>query len=141
MFQNGFKKIKINLEYGTTIVNLEVEPYRPIKYLKQRASQIFYPLNFEVRVSYCNKDLTPFEEVNVGEYFKGKSNIAVKVFQIVPETKERKLGNILLPSIKSNTQLMKSEFICDCKKGLINSYCRECNEFHCKDCRANVYIF
>jgi hypothetical protein len=138
MLQNDFKKIKITLYYESKGVNIDVEPYKPLKFLKQRAAQIFYPLNFEVKISYCNKDLTQYDDVKIGEYFKNKSNITVKVYQIIPETKEYRQNS---PSQKGSPKQDKPEYICQCRKGLITNYCRECNEFHCKNCRANVNFY
>jgi hypothetical protein len=135
MLQSGFKKLRIGLEYNNAVVNIEVEPYKPVKFLKQRAAQIFFPLNFEIRLSFCNKDLTPYDEINIGEYFKGKGNITIRVFQVIPEGGQHRQSPPKNIGVKSEN---KSEYICQCKKGLVASYCRECNEFLCKTCRSNV---
>jgi hypothetical protein len=77
------KKIKISLEYNNNPVLLDVEPYRQIKYLKEKAGKIFYPLNYEIRLIYNNKDLLNYENMQVGEYFKNKGVISIKVVQLI----------------------------------------------------------
>jgi len=75
-------KIKVALEYTDNIVNEEVMPYKTIKFLKERVMKIFYPLNYDIKLFYMNKDLTNFENIPLGEYFKNKSNITIKVVQV-----------------------------------------------------------
>jgi hypothetical protein len=78
------KKIKISLEYNNSPVLLDVEPYRQIKFLKEKAGKIFYPLNFDIRLIYNNRDLSSCENLQIGEYFKNKGVIYIKVMQLLP---------------------------------------------------------
>ena len=89
---NSIKKIKITLEYLTNSVNIEVEPYRPISYLREKAKKIYFPLNFEIKLIYSNKDLTPLDNITIGDFFKNKSTIFIKIVQIL--TMPSKIDNL-----------------------------------------------
>jgi len=80
---NSIKKVKITLEYQSHSINVEIEPYRPISYIREIAKKKFYPLNYEIKLIYSNKDLTPFDTISIGELFKNKSQIFIKIVQIL----------------------------------------------------------
>ena len=135
------KKIKISLEYSGNVVNIECEQYKPIRYLKERAGKIFYPLNSDTRLVYNNKDLTPYESVALGDFFKNKTNIHIKVYQIVNfNLKEHNVNyshlsnspNVSYKSYAGNVAL------CSCGNDVVTYYCRTDKTFICKSCRLNV---
>lgn len=78
---NSIKKIKVNFEYMGKSMETEIEPYRNIGYLKEKAKKMFFIINVEYKIIHSNKDLTPFESITLGDYFKNKSKIQVKVIQ------------------------------------------------------------
>ncbi len=138
------KKVKVTLEYENNPVSIEVEPYRQIKYLKKRALKIFYPLNFEIKLYQANKDLTPYEQTTIGDYYKNKNLVHIKVVQIINFNK----NGSSLPYRKSddgdidvninpnqNQKLLEEKYMCSCSQDLISYYCRTCNFFICKTCR------
>jgi hypothetical protein len=59
ILNNSIKKLKIILEYQSNTINTEIEPYRPISYIREIAKKKFYPLNYEIKLISSNKDLTP----------------------------------------------------------------------------------
>jgi hypothetical protein len=134
MLHNSIKKIRVNLEYESNNASIDVEPYRPIKYLKERASKLFYPIKFEMTLIHSNKDLTPYDNISLGEYFKNKANITVKVSLNLNKNKNS-------DSNTANIQKVELEnFDCSCHKTIIKHFCRQCNEFVCETCRLNVTL-
>lgn len=134
------KKLKISLEYSGNVVNIEVEQYKPIKSLKERAGKIFYPLS-DTRLVYNNKDLTPYESVALGDFFKNKQNIHIKVYHIVNfNAKEQNVNyahlsnspNVSYKSYAGNVAL------CSCGNDTVAYYCRSDKSFICRSCRLNV---
>jgi hypothetical protein len=127
MLHSSIKKYRIVLEYNLITNSIDVEPYKPIKCLREKAIRLFFPIKGEMKLTYNNKDLTPHETVTIGEYFKNKNNIIIKVIEV--------------SSIKLNVSAIKpeSEVIeCSCNKSPIKNYCRSCNEFICDNCKLNV---
>jgi hypothetical protein len=131
MLHNSIKKIRVNLEYASNTAGIDVEPYRPIKYLKERASKLFYPIKFEMTLLHSNKDLTAYENVSLGEYFKNKSNITIKIILNLNKNKNTETN----PAI---TNKEVENFDCSCHQYKIKHFCRQCNEFLCESCRLNV---
>jgi len=135
------KKIKISLEHSGKVVNIECEQYKPIKYLKERAGKIFYPLNSDSKLVYNNKDLTQYESVALGDFFKNKTSIHIKVFQIVNfNAKEQ---NVNYASLSNSPNVNYKSFggnvaLCSCGNDPISYYCRTDKTFICKSCRLNV---
>jgi len=79
---NSLKKIKINLDYLGKSIGIEIEPYKTIAQLKEKTRKIFFIINLEFKLIHSNKDLTPFDSITIGEYFKSKSKIHIKVIQL-----------------------------------------------------------
>jgi hypothetical protein len=130
MLHSSIKKIRVNLEYASNNASIDVEPYRPIKYLKERASQLFYPIKFEMILLHSNKDLTSYDNISLGEYFKNKSNLTIKITLNLNKNKN-------VESIPNNAQ-NEENYDCSCHKTKIKHFCRQCNEFVCETCRLNV---
>ncbi len=134
------KKVKIAFEYNGNIVNIEMGPYKTIKDLKEKAAKLFY-LNYEVKLYGNNKDLTPYENWTIGEFFKNKPNIQVKVMQLQNYffKEEKPLHQNLDLSISMHTSTKTSTYvICECLLENVSYYCRNCWVFICNSCRKNV---
>lgn len=79
---NSLKKIKINLDYLGKTIGIELEPYKTINQVKEKTRKLFFIINLEFKLIHSNKDLTPFDSITIGEYFKNKSKIYLKVVQL-----------------------------------------------------------
>jgi len=77
----SLKKLKINLEYLGKTMGIEVEPYKTISQLKEKTRKLFFIVNLDFKLIHSNKDLTPFDSISLGEYFKNKSKIHLKLIQ------------------------------------------------------------
>ena len=69
------RNIRVTLKLEEREVTFEVEPYRQISYLKEKAYEFFYPLHHKIRLLYNNKDLTAYEDYPLTDYFKNKVSI------------------------------------------------------------------
>ena len=79
---NSLKRLKTNLEYLGKSIEIEIEPYKTIAQLKEKTGKLFFIINLEFKLIHSNKDLTPFDTITIGEYFKNKSKIHIKVIQL-----------------------------------------------------------
>jgi hypothetical protein len=131
-----YNKIKVTLEFSGRSVTSEIPPYKTIKYLKELTKTLFYPIQGEVNLIYQNKDITKYGQFSLGEYFKNKNQIFIKVVKQNKIIKEinRENDNNKYISIELEKN---SEFLCHCKNDLINNYCRNCKLFICNYCRNN----
>ena len=134
------QKIKTNLEYQGRRVTTDIPPYKTIKYIKELAKNLFYPINSEIRLIYQHKDITQYEQNIIGDFFKRKNQIYIKILTYSPQQRERamiyeeeKKNQINKLSLSQS----KGIFICSCKNDLIGNYCRNCKEFICNSCRIN----
>jgi len=73
------KKIKINLEYKTQHIVIEIEPYKTLKNLKEKASKLFFPLSNDFKILMNNKDQSAYEDYQIGEIYKNKPNLNLKL--------------------------------------------------------------
>ncbi len=127
------KKIKLNLEYEGRIITSEIPPYKPISYIKDLAKNIFYIKNKEIELIYVNKDITQYENYIIGDFFKRKNPITIKVqIQLINTNKST---NEIIKNKKY--KLDKSNFFCSCGRDFIENYCRNCKDFICNLCRIN----
>ena len=134
------QKIKTNLEYQGRKVTTDIPPYKTIKYIKELAKNLFYPINSEIRLIYQHKDITPYEQSVIGDFFKRKNQIYIKILTYAPQQKERTLKYEEEKKNQINKLSLsqsKGVFICSCKNDLIGNYCRNCKEFICNSCRIN----
>jgi len=104
------KKIKVSMEYLRKTNNYDFEPYRTIDYLIEKAKKLFFIVKEEVKIIHNNKDLTPFKEISISEYFKNKNKIHLKMIQISNNKKENVDKN-LIKSNASNLDLINPENI------------------------------
>ena len=126
------KKLKINLEYEDRIIATEVPPYKTLKYIKNLAEKLFYIKNAEIQMIYLHKDITQYENYLIGDFFKRKNQISIKIISVIINSKST--NNI---KMKRLYILDKTNFKCICNRDLIANYCRNCKEFICNSCRIN----
>ena len=77
-FHDQFQ-INFNLEYRSKIVKAKLPAYRTIYHLKELCKEAFFILRQQIHLTYKNKDITQLDHCILGDYFKGKNNIFIKV--------------------------------------------------------------
>ena len=132
-----FNKIKVTLEYSGRSITSEIVPYKTIKYLRELTKTLFYPIQGEINLIYQNKDITKYSQYPIGEYFKNKNQIFLKVLKQSKSIKEINRENDFKYSLIDIEK--KKEFLCSCRNDLINNYCRNCKRFICNNCRNNKF--
>ena len=132
-----FGKIKVTLEYSGRSITSEIVPYKTIKYLKELTKTLFYPIQGEVNLIYQNKDITKYGQYPLGEYFKNKNQIFIKVIKQTKSVKEINRDNDYKYNLIEIEK--KKEYLCICRNDLINNYCRNCKQFICNNCRNNKF--
>ena len=126
------KKIKVNLEYEGRIISSQVPPYKTLNYLKELAKNVFYLTNSEIQMIYSHKDITQFDNYIIGDFFKRKNPISIKINTLIINSKST---NDIRK--KRKYKLDKANFLCSCNRDLIANYCRNCKMFICNSCRIN----
>lgn len=158
------KKAKIQLEYNTQIVNIDLEHYKTLGHIKDKAKQVFYPLSFDNKcLLMSNKDLSAFDNHLIGDYFKGKNFIHLKIgekqkpkesltfnpnasiedkkkYEDLFDPEDDVLVSRKIKISKNGTQeksrqKLDENSLCECKNDVISYYCRKCKEYLCKSCR------
>ncbi len=129
MLHTNIKKYRFILEFNLISNSIDIESHKQIKYIKEKAIKLFYRTKNDLKLTYCNKDLTPYETISIGEYFKGKNNINIKLIECNVES-------------RANTSYKEeSHFIdCVCKRSQVKNFCRQCNQFLCDSCKIDVFI-
>ncbi len=126
------KKIKVNLEYEGRIISSQVPPYKTLNYIKELAKNVFYLTNSEIQMIYSHKDITQFDNYIIGDFFKRKNPISIKINTLIINSKST---NDIRK--KRKYKLDKANFLCTCNRDLIANYCRNCKMFICNSCRIN----
>ena len=126
------KKIKVNLEYEGRIISSQVPPYKTLNYLKELAKNVFYLTNSEIQMIYSHKDITQFDNYIIGDFFKRKNPISIKINTLIINSKST---NDIRK--KRKYKLDKANYLCSCNRDLIANYCRNCKMFICNSCRIN----
>lgn len=135
----GLLKISLKLQEDTT--SIDIEPYKFISAIREKAYQKFYPLHIKLKMFYGNKDLGPYEDRSIGDYFKGKKQIIIRLVDantVVPSVNKSSDSNEL-PNIyprRGNSSYIRGEFCQSCGDNPISSFCRECKIFLCKGCKS-----
>ncbi len=127
------KKLIVNLEYQGRKIIVEIPPYRQIKYLKEIAKNSFYILNSKISLLYQHRDITEHEESLIGEYFKKKTQVSIKV-TINYKQNGNNLKNDMITFLNYQKITLKCQI---CKFNYIENYCRSCKQFICNQCRLN----
>jgi len=106
------KKLKVELDFSGKTMGIEFEPYKTIAQLKEKARKLFFIVNSETKLFHTNKDLTAFESITLGEYFKNKSKIYLKLVLNSNMNNNLKDSNIQNKNDKnSNINDLKSSYI------------------------------
>ncbi len=125
----SLKNIKINIEYEGKIKSTEIPPYKPISYIKEIAMELFNSIQSEIKIFFCNQDISEYKEYIIGDFFKRKKVINIKIEELNP-----KINNL---TNNKKSKINKTSLICKCFRDQITNYCRNCKEFICNTCRIN----
>ena len=118
-------KIKFQVEYQGMIKSTEIAPYKTIEYLIKIAKNLYFPIEKQIKILYNQTDIVPFNQRVLGDFFKKKNQIILK---IVP------------PDFNSTIRkLNESNFLCECNKENYSNYCRNCKMYICDSCELNVH--
>ncbi len=127
----SLKNIKINIEYEGKIKSTEIPPYKPISYIKEIAMELFNSIQSEIKIFFCNQDISEYKEYIIGDFFKRKKVINIKIEELNPKIFNNNLTN------NKKSKINKTSLICKCFRDQITNYCRNCKEFICNTCRIN----
>lgn len=151
----GLKKLKIHFEYNAQRITVIAEPYKTIKEMKAKAVKQIFPLPTFPRLFYLNREISFYENEQVGTYFAGKSAIIIKITsgeyldeigqipitsknQINNESNDINISSSTVQSRRAEVNMMNSrEYSCVCRNEYVMYYCRNCREFLCRNCRSN----
>jgi len=127
------KKLIVNLEYQGRKIIVEIPPYKQIKYIKEIAKNSFYILNSKITLLYQHRDITEHEESLIGDYFKKKNQVSIKVTTNYKHNLNN-LKNDMMTFLNYQKITLKCQI---CKFNYIENYCRTCKQFICNQCRLN----
>ncbi len=148
-YEEAYTKFNLTLIYNNKNTTVKVNNNKPIVYIREIAYNIFYPINGKIQLIYRNKDLTPFEQIPIIQYFKNLNKATI----IIKPLNEIYLESKITDLDKSNSKVNETEIIdiektdknrmmcVDCKNTFIYYYCRNCNCFLCRNCKERYDSF
>ena len=148
-YEEAYTKFNLTLIYNNKNTTVKVNNNKPIVYIREIAYNIFYPINGKIQLIYRNKDLSPFEQIPIIQYFKNLNKATI----IIKPLNEIYLESKITDLDKSNSKVNETEIIdiektdknrmmcVDCKNTFIYYYCRNCNCFLCRNCKERYDSF
>ena len=159
---DSLQKVNVNLVFYGDNITISIQRDKPIDLIYRSAYDYFKP-HGKVKLYYKNRELTPFLNYTIGQFFKKlkKIDILVKDSSRMDNMFDNQLllnsnfnfehlnklnSNNTLQinrtlSSKSKSNFPKNQramtFCWDCKKFPINIFCRDCGAFICKYCRMD----
>lgn len=154
-------KLEILLTYNGRNETVSIDNKENLSSIKEKVYNIFYPIQGKFQLIYKNKDISPFEDIPLYKYFKNLMKVSITINPIsntnkniltknvsnsfnssfqdvtVIDKNEISLGNVNQSQISNGQNILieKDRMICkECQNKLINSFCRNCNLFLCKNC-------
>lgn len=110
------KLIEIKFEYQESIVTVKSETYKTIKEVKEKAMKKFFNIPKDIHCFYLARDLTPYENNNIGEIFNNREKVTLKlmpqkkpIFPIKKKILDKK-EDIVFSDININTKVFSSGF-------------------------------
>ena len=120
--------INFNLLYQGKIIKVKLPSYKSIRHLKDLAKEACFILRQDIHLTYKNRDITKLEHCLIGDYFKSKNNIFIKV----------SIDSGSYPVLQSSSRSVERPlYLCMCRSDIIAHYCRECKKFICNLCRVS----
>ena len=160
-YDDKCSKLEILLTYNGRNETISVDNKENLSSIKDKVYNIFYPIQGKFQLIYKNKDISPFEDIPLYKYFKNLMKVSIIINPIsstnknimsknssnsfntsfqdvtVIDKNEMSLGNVNQSQISNaqNILVEKDRMICnECQNKLINSFCRNCSLFLCKNC-------
>jgi hypothetical protein len=160
-YDDKCSKLEILLTYNGRNETISVDNKENLSSIKDKVYNIFYPIQGKFQLIYKNKDISPFEDIPLYKYFKNLMKVSIIINPIsstnknimsknvsnsfnssfqdltVIDKNEMSLGNVNQSQISNaqNILIEKDRMICnECQNKLINSFCRNCSLFLCKNC-------
>jgi len=106
--------IKVALAYQNQTYQIQVQKYKKLKSLKEKAYKIFYPIKYELELKYNNKSLTKFLDQSIGMVFSEKSFIKIVAHPLPGVNRSLKLkpkikiASTLSPTKNANKSIEKN---------------------------------
>jgi hypothetical protein len=134
MKNTSINDLKFVIEYQTRQVPVKLKPHQQILDIKDLAARAFFLLREEIKLTFENRDISQYDVARVGEFFKGKKNIFIKVMLVTP--KQRKLP------MSKQLNSTKAKCPCSlCKEASSVVFCRKCAVFLCDTCSKSQAHF
>lgn len=83
--------MKVILTYNNESYSIDVPTFKKLKFIKEKAYKVFYPIKTEIDLKYNNKSLSSLLEQSVGMIFNEKSFVRLVVVSIPGVHKSQKL--------------------------------------------------
>ena len=131
-------KLNFHVEYLGRIRSTEIQPYKTIDYLIGIVKNLFYPINSKIKILYNQTDIIPYSKYLIGDFFKLKTNITLKIVSQYYNSNQKDIQNIENMN-NPNFQNKSTTFICSCGRNLpVTFYCRNEKVFICNYCKFNL---
>ena len=112
------ESIKVVLNYKNESYTIEVQKYKQLKVIKERAYKLFYPIKTDIDIKYNNKSLSSLLNQSIGMIFNDKSFVRLMIISIPGVSKSIKLKTnknkhkILTPlNLNNNNKSIQNENI------------------------------
>ena len=94
------ESMTILINFNDKKISINVKRFKKLNYIKEKVYQLFYPLKYDIKLKYNNKDLTLFLDQSIGLIFENRAKVNLQVEQILG-TKRQMLKKIKLNSQKN----------------------------------------
>ena len=74
--------IKVVLNYNNESYTIDVQRFKKLKYIKQKAYKYFYPIKTDIVIKYNNKSLDSLLDQSIGMIFNEKTFIRLMIFSL-----------------------------------------------------------
>ena len=74
-----FKCIEINFEYENQVITIKEKPYKTIEYVKEKAINKIINLPQNIQFYYLGKDISEYGKEKIGDFFKHKEKVTIKM--------------------------------------------------------------
>ena len=129
-------KLNFHVEYLGRIRSTEIQPYKTIDYLIGIVKNLFYPIKSKIKILYNQTDIIPYNKYLIGDFFKLKTNIYLKIVSQYYNSNHNNIQNI---QDINKPQNINTTFICLCGRNLpVTFYCRNEKVFICNYCKFNL---
>ena len=83
--------IKFVLNYNNKSLSVDVPKYKKLKYIKEKAYKLFYPIKTDIDIKYNNKSLSSLLEQSIGMIFNNKLFIRLMIISLPGVRKSMKI--------------------------------------------------